>query len=535
MVTTFRIARIYLKETLGSFISGASSASGGKKGGSTVKKILIMLLPLLFLPQVFVLSYYVYGLMRDIGAASVAISLFVLAATTMIFFTAFSTVVTSIGGDAAVTQLLSQPVKPNQLFQGRLALTYFIAMLESLYLLLPISVIYALDFGWHTLGLSVIVALLVPAVPISICLLFISPFARLFAKPALKKFIPYVLNIGFLALYFWIMISLNPTNMEVSGNINIVNIMLKLVGSYYPPAALAGEFTAGNLVSGLIYVGISAFFVAVALGISGFFAKVMLYEGVSAGASKKGKVGFESRSVMSWLFMRQLRIMFSSHRFVLQSVGSLFVMPILLVVYSLTGIIDAEALGNWIIALDAGPLVIFALMVSGVVFTTIGVTNVAREGSTFWENKVMPVSAVTQVASRLLFSVLMSLPVGVAMCVYVAVVFEISVFQFVLGIVPAIGYIMFFMSLDHIMDMKMPNLGWTNELQAVKNSKQVVLSSLYKLLIGGLIGGGTYFGLWSFGLQTSLIAAAAVGVLLGAGGMYLLFTKGVRMFEKIEA
>lgn len=537
MVTTFRIAKIYLKEMIGSIISGSQSAESARRGSGKFRKILLLLLPLLFLPQLFVMSKFMYEGLKSVGLESLSISIMTLAASMTVFMSVFASVITSIGGDAAVTQLLSQPVKSKQLFHGRMLLMYIIAMLESLYLLLSMSVIYAMDFGWHTLAYSLIVSLITPAIPMSICLIFVSPFARFLVSPRLKKIVPYILNIGFLALYFWFITATSPQNMEgVDVSSGFVGVMAQVVSKYYPPAAFAGEFVSGNLVSGAFYLALSALSAAVAMWISGFFAKIMLHEGGSKPAAiKKGSVSMESRSVMSRLFRRQLQIMFSSHRFVLQSFGSLFIMPILMVVYIAMGLIDVEMLRKMLEMSDGGMILLFLLMFSPSAFSFLGATSIAREGATFWESKVMPVSGRMQVASRFYFSMVMTVPVSLIMAVAATIMLELSWLDFAISALMAVGLICFFTSLDHLIDIAFPNIVWTNELQAVKNSKTIGIAMIVKMLLIGALGGGHFLIAKYSGMQAVFISLFVCGVLLGAIGVSLLFTKGVRMFDKIEA
>lgn len=531
MKTTFLLSKIYLKELLGSILEKSSYApSQGKKKRGFGKKILLILLPLLLYPQLFLISYYLYSTFIDLGMQQTAISVTFLITSFLSFLTIFSSVISNLGGDKSLSQLISLPLKARQIFSARMLLFYFITVLETVYILLPTAIFYAMDFGWHTLPIVLLVGAFVPLIPICVALLLIMPFAKLFAKSRLKKIIPYILNIGFFILYMGFMGSVSNRNLVGS---NLPEIFQNLVNEIYPPAAWGGGVVQGNLTDLLYFVAVNALVAAISYFVSGYFSSVVLDEHGSS--EKQGKAVLQSRSVMYRLIARQWGIMFSSHRFVLQCLGSLFTTPLLIVFYLYADIFDFDSMYRMIHQLDMGAVAIFIAVFSPSITSAISISGVAREGRTFWENKVLPIGEKRQVLSRFYFGMLLNLPVGVVTGFLAAFTFKISWFETLIGMGAGIGYIAWINSMDHLLDFRFPNLDWTNEMQAVKNSKAIAIGVLAKILFSVAVGGGIYFASGQFGMMATLWGVLVLGMILGILGFTLLMSKGVELYRKIDA
>lgn len=532
MKTTFLLSKIYLKELINSIASMSSGSSGRSgKGGKLGKIFLFVLLPILLYPQLFVLSYFLFSQMKDIGLGQIALSIFFFVASMFTFVTVFSSVLNNLGGDKALNQLLSLPIKPRQIFTARILLFYFITFFETIYLVSPTAILYAMDYGWHTLPITLILSTLIPVIPICIALLVIMPFAKVFAKSRLRKILPYVLNIGFLVVYLWVMSAMNRNTVL---SFDVTSMLLGIVERMYIPALWAGNIILGSLIDIVYFVGINLIFLALVYLTAGFFAGVILSESNDI-PSRKGKAVLASRSVMSWLLIRQFKVMFSSHRFVLQCLGSLITLPILIVFYIFAGLFEFQDLYFFIHHFNLEVIAVFALVFSPTLTSSIAISSVAREGMTFWENKLIPVSSKTQVLARFLFSMLLNLPIGIVTAIVLGIMLEISLWPLVFGILAGVGYVMFFNSVDHLLDLRFPNLQWTNEMQAVKNSKGIAISVLFKFIVGAGLIFGIYYASQVFLFSGIVWMTLLLGIALGLIGVYLLFKKGVPLFDRIDA
>lgn len=530
MKTTWILSKIYFKELVGSFISKTST----KNGGEAWKKILFLLLPILFYPQVLNISYYFYSKFIEAGLGATAVSLLYLIAAIFSFFTVFSSVTISLGGDKALIQLISLPLKSKQIFDAKILLLYFLTMLETLYLSSPTAVFYAMDFGWHTLPITLLVAALIPVIPMSLALLVIMPYARVFAKSRFKKIAPYFFYIGYMVAYLIFMGSVKRMDASSAGSMTLAEVFYTIVHTVYPPAAWGGSLVEGNLLSGLYFLLISLAMLSIVYFVSGFFAGVVLDENLFS-IERRGKAVLKTHSVSFRLIRRQFGILFSSHRFVLQCLGSLITMPILFIFYSYAGLFDFQSLARFVSRYDFGVVVIFIALFSPTLTSSIGISSVAREGKTFWENKVLPISAKQHVLSRFFFIMLLNLPVGLITALVAMITFDISVFETLFGVLAGIGYVTLSNSVDLIIDIKYPNLEWTNEMQAVKNSKTITIGIFVKIFIGVAIGYVMYYIANKFGVMVTIWSALISGMILGVLSFVLLMTKGVELFDKIES
>lgn len=525
MTRLIALTKVYFKETIGGI--------GSQSGKGKLAKALVFLIPLFLLPQVFLVSHLFYKSMVGTPLAHVPYVLAVLTISFMNFMTVCLGVVSALGGDKNTSALLSMPIRTSMIFEARLLMLYLFSVLEAIYLLIPMTFFYARDFGAQVVLPSLISAVIIPIVPIAIALVFLLPLMRLFANFKFKKVFTYLLNVIFLVGYVMFLGSVQGQNMTAVDFAAYVNTQLM---NMYPPAVLAAEFVMGNLVQGLVLVGVGVAIGVLIIMVSRFFAAEIIKSSDSF-AIKKGKVAANTASPLKRLMQRQFGILFASSRFVLQGLGSMFMLPILLTIYHFSGLLDVSKLASVIfLNRDMAFFVILGLMLSTTFASSLAVSSIAREGGTFWENKLFPIRGKTQVFSRLIFSLLFELPVPLILSAVSVVIFKMDLLMSLLGCAAGLGFVVGFTCVDHFIDILYPNIKWTNEMQAVKNSKPVIIASFSKMIVVGVIAGMVYL---SFARQIIpfayfKLAILALGLLFGIGGLWLLMTNGVTRYNEIE-
>lgn len=519
------LTKVYLKETIGGI--------GSQSGKGKLAKALVFLIPVLLLPQVFLISHMFYRSMVGTPLQHIPYVIAVLTITFMNFMTVCLGVVSALGGDKNTSALLSMPIRTSMIFEARLLMLYLFSVLEAVYLLIPMTIFYSMDFGVGVIFPSLIVALVIPIIPMAVSLLLLLPLMRFFANSRFKKYVTYLFNALFLVAYILFLGSVQSENTTAIDLASYINSQFMYI---YPPAMLAAEFVLGNLARGLILVGSCVAITAVVLLLSRLFVSKII-KSSDTFSVKKGKVEANSASPMKRLLQRQTGILFASSRFVLQGLGSMFMLPILLTIYHFSGLLDVSKLANVILLNpDLAFFVILGLMVSTTFASSLAVSSIAREGATFWENKVLPISGKTQVVSRLTFSLLFELPVPIVLSVVSIVVFKMDLLMALLGGIAGLGLVLGFTCMDHFIDILYPNIRWTNEMQAVKNSQPVIIASFAKMIAIGALAGLVYVLSWKLHIPLTYLKLAilVLGVVFGAVGLGLLMTNGVTRYNEIE-
>ncbi len=438
--------------------------------------------------------------------------------------------ISSIGGDKSISQLQTLPIKERQIFTARMLLVYFLTFLEVLYCLLPTIFFLVHDFGIGTLVPSLIATMLCPILPMSLALLVIMPVARVLVHSPLKKVIQLALNLVFILAYFFFVTS--ASKLEYAAD-SIADLMSHQFSSMFPPAIYAGEFMLGNWGKGLVLIVGSLLLGAFVVWICGFFARVVLTTPENH-ATKKGRAVLQAKPIFSRLLGRQLTVILSSQRFILGTFFNVLVIPILLLIYHFAGIVTLDKIQKFIALTGAGKWLLFGVFLSCATFSNIGASSVAREGKTFWQNKIMPISARKQLFARLLFTLLVTLPVAFVTTLCLGIAIGLSAVEIAVGILLALGYVLFYISIDHFCDVRFPNINWTHENQAVKNSTALTVATLSKMFMTFAIIFASYFVERYTAINISVIVMV-LGLLLAPASLWVLFTKGAELYNRIEA
>ena len=145
--------------------------------------------------------------------------------------------------------------------------------------------------------------------------------------------------------------------------------------------------------------------------------------------------------------------------------------------------------------------------------------SVSLEGKTLWLTQSLPVSGWQVLKSKLTLHMLITaIPAFVCMLV-LAVVLKVDPVSTLLLLVFSVIYVLLCAALGLMINLKLPNLNWTNETVAVKQSASVIVAMLANwgiafLLIIGYIFLGAKLSQGLFLLLCTLLSAAASALAL---------------------
>lgn len=523
-------------------------------------KFVLVLLPLALLPMLNMIFTVINDVSKSVGQQWLVLALGFVFMTLIGFLFAVTNLTALTGKSRNLEQLLTMPVKPGVIGLSIIGINYIFSMLFGLYIMFIPGYMYCADNGWMNIIPISVVTVLAPLLPLAVSLLAVSPFIKMLKNERARAvFMGFFQVAGFgLVLLFYKLVGLtDPGSAQVAGN--ITDILLKPF-EMFPPIVWAAKFMGGLegwAINGLYYLGVSLAALALIYLVSNYFFKG-LFDNLSSGGGSSPNTDskqiatalstgstrslMKSKGFKNRLYKRQLRILFSQTAFWFQAILSSFVPIFMVVIYQFMGIIkdeqiaELESLIQTVSPEMIGLLLISAGIVTGT-FSPMGVSNISREGATFWENKVWPISSRQHVIERLKFTLSFNLTAGFMMVA--ASFFYITVKPLILAaVIPAVtGYHVFLASFDHLVELKSPNLKWTNPLQVVKNSGNVIISTFSKMGFIGLsvfliikfgIGGGV-------SIPVIFYSVAAVGTVLGITGYLLVRGLGAKLFDRIDA
>ena len=163
----------------------------------------------------------------------------------------------------------------------------------------------------------------------------------------------------------------------------------------------------------------------------------------------------------------------------------------------------------------------------------ISAPSVSLEGKNLWLVQVLPVSGWQVLKAKLKLHLLLTLPPAAVLTISALIVFQPDVEYMILIPLTVVAFIVTMALFGLFMNLKAPNLNWTNEAVPIKQSLSVTAA-----LFGGwvlIIGfGALYFALVSF--VTSfiyLICVCAILVTVSALLLVWMKKKGIKILAAL--
>lgn len=370
--------------------------------------------------------------------------------------------------------LLSMPIPVRNVLIARLLGTYLMSALYSALVYIPAAIAYfvfcspeffaVIGCIWLYLLLTVFVTALSCALGYVV--------AKISAKLKNKSLITVVVSVAFIAIYYFVYFEASDVIKSVIANGEQVALNLK---KYAYPLYALGRTAEGDALSALFTTAIIfALFALTYILLSRSFLKIVT---VKTGEKRKvydGKV--KVKSIGGALFGRELKRFLSSATYMLNcSIGSLFMLII-----SVGIIIAAPFIRQMISSSNAAlskftPIIGFLLMtlVSGM--NTISAASVSMDGKNVWIVQSLPVKPWSVLKSKIAAHMLVTLPFALILAVCSSVALKSGVINAVVLSLATVAFVFLCASGGLFLNLKMPNLKWTSETAAVKNSEPIFI------------------------------------------------------------
>ncbi len=468
------------------------------------------------------------------------------------------------------------PITSGEIYLGRLLSSLINVYVLELVFVLPFFVAFDIVYTPHwTAYLNQIVLLLVnPIILTSLIFLFFLLLARIFNISKNRKVVNRVLLtiglvISIVGFMYYSFTSSLASSLGGSEEIEAFVKMLALLKHstnwlmwYREPFAIS--FT-GGLIRGLPYKGVIATLIFIAIGAfllvisyfvaRRFYAPVLL--GSNEGIAKRSKKSLDDElikqkqsSVMRELINKEFKTIFRSGTFFSQLILPYFIMlPAFLVslfasFFSGDGGSSLHELRALISTLPSEFLVFIGfILLAGIAFFSSMVlpsaTAISREGPNAYLMKIISVPIKKQLYAKMLIGILIS---GVTTSIIELVLLILLGFKWYFIILMLLSSLLIITLINYLMiliDLKRPMLNWREEIVAVKQNINILLSILIGLgfaVLFGLIAIGIYF----IEMPAWLIILIGVSFGLVLPGLALFITnyfvskKGPRLLVNIE-
>ncbi|MGI6019953.1 MAG: putative ABC transporter permease subunit [Lachnospiraceae bacterium] len=431
--------------------------------------------------------------------------------------------------------LMSLPIPSHIILLARALGVYLVSLMYSAWIWIPAMIAYwgivpvtAMNVILPIL-LTFVIALLVAVLS---CLLG-WVVAIIASRAKGKSFVTVALSLLALALFYVVYFKLlNSFNQIVTNVVGIGSSVKKWLYYIY----LIGSAADGNIVSFVIAFAITAALAAICLLIlSKSFLKIAFTE--TANKKSEKAESFSTNTAEKALFARELKHYTSVPAWMLNSGLGIIILLILavLVVIKRSVILQyLDFLSQGIPELAAAlPIFLFSAVGLIVSLNSISASTISLEGRNLWIMQTLPVEPWEVLKAKIkLHTVLNSVPAIIAVA-GAGFALNMEIYYIVLAACAVFLYINLTADLGIILNLRHPNLEWTNIMIPIKQSFPVFVTLFGGWIITMVIAAAGFFACKVCDPMVPLIALIIIFRLVWGYTHRWIKTKGAEIFSTL--
>ncbi len=392
--------------------------------------------------------------------------------------------------------LLSMPIKPVQILTVRMISVYAMSLLYSALVWVPAVILYWVFTSHLTVLQFVFPVLLTFIIPVFITVITCAlgwVVAVISTKLKGKSFTRVLLAVVFIGVYY---VFCGKIGTFLTAIVADPESYAKGVKLYAYPFLELGYAGVGKIVPFLIFLAITAGLMAICLAIlSRSYIKI-----VTTNHGEK-KVKYEKKqaklsSVSKALYRKELKHFTTSSTYMLNCGLGLILLPIGCIVLLIKASVIGElmAMVNQEIPEIAGCIISFlaCLVCMLTSMNQISAPSVSLEGRSIWLAQSLPVTSWQVLKAKLELHFKMNLLPTVICTVVLGIVFKASVLAIIMMVLMSVAFLAFMDVLGLALNLKKPNLIWTNETVPIKQSMAVTVGLFGGWVLVAILGFGAY-------------------------------------------
>lgn len=428
--------------------------------------------------------------------------------------------------------LLSSPIPVTHILVSRLFGVYVIGLMYELIVMVPTVIVWLIKAPFSLTGS--VCAILIPFV-LSVFVLVLSAVLGFFvalisSKLKNKNFITVFISVVFIAAYYYFYSKAYSLLEMFLQNIESVGNKIKTVLYPFYHMGLAAE---GNLLSMLIFtLIIGCLFLIVYFVLSRSFIGIAT---ANKGSAKKEYKAQKHKvaSVGNALFFKELRRFTGSANYMLNCGFGIILMPIAAVILiikfgTVSEIFSALSLQSFLPLLSVTAICMVASM------NDITSPSVSLEGKNIWLVESLPVLPEQVLAAKLKLHLILTCIPAIPLIIVTELLIKPDLLSALLIPLTVFAFITLTASFGLFINLKMPNLNWTNEIVPIKQSLGVLIA-LFSGWIIIMVLAGVYALLGRIFLSPFMYLVT-VFILFGVLSAVLIrwiYTKGAKIFSAL--
>ena len=528
----YSLIKIQLKDFLGKTVSSLNIKY------KSFAKLLILLLPIAISLPVFNLSLTTFITFAQLGQPELVITLTYIGAVMLMFFLGIPFIVSIFFYSRDIQFLSALPLKEEEIVFSKLSTVYFYLLLIATIVMGPALYVFGMNTTVSIFYIikALAVLLLVPLLPMLIAAVIVMLMSSFLINSSHRNLFSLLSNFILIGAVIALQVIVNRYTTDPEKIRSLVESgegLLSILGMRFPPSIWMTRMFVGSLTDTILFLGLNLILIYSLFKLSKLFYRKAILS-LQQGGRASGEIDYKNESRNYQLIKRHFLIIFKEPTFLMNTLFTLILPLVLFVVMSFTGEISREILNSPQLT-PYHSLIFIIIIVAPVIVSNIGSTIITREGKSFWQTKVLPISDKENIKARIQATVLLTFVGSALMGLFALYLLELSFKAILIGSVFGIAVILFFSVIDLIINIYRPFLNWNNPTAAVKNNLNVMIALGLRAVTAGIIYGiykltGDYI---LNNINTVILIATVVffGAYLGA--RYFLYNKLVDRFRKI--
>lgn len=428
--------------------------------------------------------------------------------------------------------LLSMPIKPYKIIISRvLGVCAFGLLYESVVMIPALIVRFTAVKAYpFTAVCSVLTYLIIALFITALSCLLGFLVAVISAKFKNKSFITVALSLIFIIAYYYFFSKASSILSSLAANGEKVG---KSVKSWLYPFYLLGNGAEGNIISLLLFLGITLL-----LSVIVAFLLSKTFTGIVSKSEATEKKAYSDKSIKvsgvgTTLLKKEFKHYVGSAVYMLNCSLATFLMPVMAV----CAVIWKQKLREviYMTGIKSGfiPIIALTAIIAVLSMNDLTAPSVSLEGKSLWILKSMPVDTYNVFRSKINMQLCLTTPIAVLLTVCVALALGFDFSTIVYMVVAIIVYTFLWANFGLFVNLKMPNLEWTNEVVPIKQSLSVgiVLFGGFAVALSFAIGG--YFAIKIMSTDNYLLICLVLFAILSRLLDTWLRNKGTKIFENL--
>lgn len=532
MINIWRLTRIQLLSSFG--LNKALHTHDVKERRKWILLSIVILLSMVIIAGAsFSYSYALAMTFEQIGRMDLLLAIMMAATSLVGFFTTIYKAGDVLFGFKDYDLIMSLPIRTSHVVASRVIQLYVLNLFFSLIVMVPAGVVYAMKINPGELYYLyfLITLLFIPLVPIIAATIIGALISWVSSRFKGSRIINLVLT-------FAVIIAFMLGSFRMNGNeqllMNLGTQLADMIFKLYPLTAMYVDAVCSYQVDSLLlFIAISVLAFMLFTYVLGTQFKAIHTGLTTSHASSKYQMReLRTSSPFHALYKKELRRYMSSSLYILNtSIGMVFLLVISIVLL----FVSSETLGQLLeIPELSGYLSRLAPMIVSlfVVMSCTAACSISLEGQNLWILKSSPVSKQTILLSKVAVNLTVTIPITVISCGMLMISLRTGWIESLLMLVIPITYACYSAMIGVLVNLKLPNLAWTSEVTAIKQSAAVIVSMVISFISLAIPVG---LSMLLFGVNGNmLLFAFAVMMSLLCGLVYrYIQVHGERLFQAL--